>query len=246
MRNINNLSELGRRNVPAVSKRRGHSNAMKLYFMPGACSLAVHIALREAQLKFSLAEVDYDTRTFLGGGDFCLINAKQSVPALMLGDGTVLTEVQTILYYLDLVSPETVLIPADELGHLRALEWLSYLSTEIHKSFSPLFRAHTPKQFLDSGRRHLNGRLAYVERHLGENSFLLGSKFYVPDAYLFTLCRWLPDQCFALERLPNIEQFMCRVSKRTSVVAALRSEGLPDRQNQRSPCMSRPYPTPQF
>lgn len=138
---------------------------MKLYFMPGACSLAPHIALREASLPFSLIEVDYRTRRTKGGGDYNAINFKGYVPALELETGDILTEVPVILQYVDGRVPEAGLLPASGIHRLRSLEWLNFIATEIHKSFSPLFRPTTPDSFFLPGRQHLRRRLAIVEDH---------------------------------------------------------------------------------
>lgn len=199
---------------------------MKLYFMPGACSLAPHIALREADLSFSLVEVDYRTRRTSGGGDFREISPKGYVPALELGDGALLTEVSVILQYVDALAPEAALLPASGTPRLKAQEWLSFVATELHKSFSPLFRPTTPKSFLEPGRDHVSRRLDVVERHLRQHDYLAGSEFSLADIYLFTVCRWLGDQNLSIANWPALQRLCASIPRRPAVRAALAREGL--------------------
>tara|TARA_R110002049_G_scaffold305535_1_gene502480 strand:+ start:15560 stop:16162 length:603 start_codon:yes stop_codon:yes gene_type:complete len=198
---------------------------MTLYFMPGACSLASHIALREAGLKFDLVEVDYQTRRMVCGCDYRAINPKGSVPALRLADGSVLTEVPVILQYVADEAPDARLMPASGLRRLRALEWLIYIATEVHKSFSPLFRPTTPDVFLQPGKAHLSGRLGFVERHLTRHTYLMGDDFSLADVYLFTVCRWLADQDISIADWPALQQHSERIRLRPSVRKALDREG---------------------
>ncbi len=199
---------------------------MKLYFMPGACSLAPHITLREAGMHFDLIEVDYQSRQTTSGQDFYGINPKGYVPALVLDDGVLLTEVPVILQYIDAQCPEARLLPSAGAGRLQALEWLNYVATEIHKSFSPLFRPTTPKAFLKPGRDHLVRRLEVVETSLQANRYLGGEAFSLSDIYLFTTCRWLADQQLTLDRWPALGRHFGDVASRKSVQAALAREGL--------------------
>lgn len=206
---------------------------MKLYYMPGACSLAAHIALREAGLPFVLVRVDYDTRRTEFGQDYRDINPKGYVPGLLLGDGWLLTEVPVILQYVAASAPEAAAPwAADPRQDYRYREWLNYIATEIHKSFSPLFRRTTPNAFLRPGKEHLSNRLQAVENHLQANAYLMGAHFSLADAYLFTVCRWLKDQDLALSDWPSLRRHSEEVGARPSVRGALRSEGLgpsPDR-----------------
>ncbi|WP_430448834.1 glutathione transferase GstA [Rhodophyticola sp.] len=198
---------------------------MKLYFMPGACSLAAHIAMCEAALEFDLVEVDYQTRRMDCGSDYRTINPKGSVPALRLADGSVLTEVPVILQYVADEAPDTRLLPASGMRRLRALEWLNFIATEIHKSFSPLFRPTTPDAFLQPGKAHLRSRLGFAERHLSNRTYLMGDDFSLADVYLFTVCRWLADQNISLGNWPALQQHSERIRFRPPVRKALDREG---------------------
>jgi len=199
---------------------------MKLYFMPGACSLAPHIALREAGLPFTLVAVDYRTRQTTGGDDFCRINPKAYVPALVLDKGEVLTEVPVILQFVDRQVPQAALLPASGLRRLRSLEWLNFIATEIHKSFSPLFRPETPPSFCATGRLHLCRRLSVVEDHLSQQEYLMGGDFSRADVYLFVLCRWLKDQDMALADWPSLHRHSEIIGMRPCVQQAMGREGL--------------------
>lgn len=198
---------------------------MMLYFMPGACSLAPHIALREAALQFDLVEVGYRTRRTETGSDYRVINPKGTVPALQLAGGAVLTEVPVILQFLADEAPDAELLPASGVRRLQALEWLNFIATEIHKSFSPLFRATTPGAFLQTGKAHLRGRLDFVERHLSKRTHLVGDDFSLADVYLFTVCRWLADQDMVIADWPALHRHSARIRLRPSVQKALDREG---------------------
>ncbi|GAB2187786.1 glutathione transferase GstA [Roseibium sp. LAB1] len=199
---------------------------MILYYMPGACSLAPHIALREAGLRYRLVKVDYTSRRTAQGCDFHQINPKGYVPALELHDGRYLTEVPVILQYVDMISPEARLLPEAVFERLRALEWLNYIATEVHKSFSPLFRPSTPEAFLSPGRAHLSRRLRVIERHLQQHRYLMGQTFALTDAYLFTVCRWLGDQNLSIADWPALQRHSDDVGARPSVRDALEQEEL--------------------
>jgi glutathione S-transferase len=200
---------------------------MILYYMPGACSLAVHIALRESGLPFELAEVGYESRQLLRGGDFRHISRKAYVPALGLDDQSLLTEVSVILHYIDALAPDADLLPAaGGTQRYRALEWLNFVATEIHKSFSPLFRPSTPQAFLKPGRDHLVRRLDILEQHLAGAPYLNGDRYCSVDAYLFTCCRWLDDQDLDITAWPMLARHFEAVGLRPAVQAALAAEGL--------------------
>ncbi|MCP4327656.1 MAG: glutathione transferase GstA [Alphaproteobacteria bacterium] len=200
---------------------------MKLFYMPGACSLAPHIALREAGLPFALARVDYATRRTANGADFRDVNPKGYVPALLHDDGWLLTEVPVILQYIDALAPQAALLPRPgTCARYRALEWLNYVATELHKSCSPLFRPTTPAPFLVPGKAHLARRLTTVAAHLEGNDYLAGPAYSLADAYLYTVCRWLRDLDLPLSDWPPLARHARRVEARPSVGAALAAEGL--------------------
>lgn len=199
---------------------------MKLYFMPGACSLAPHIALREAALEFDLVEVDYQTRRMDCGSDYRAVNPKGTVPALRLAGGAVLTEVPVILQFLADKAPDAGLLAGSGMRRLRALEWLNFIATEIHKSFSPLFRLTTPDVFIQPGKAHLC-RLEFVERHLTRHTYLMGDDFSLADAYLFTVCRWLADQDMPIADWPALQRHFENMRVRPAVQMALKREGCP-------------------
>ena len=198
---------------------------MKLFFMPGACSLAPHIALHEARLPFNLFEVDYQTRR-TEIGDYRAINPKGTVPALELISGEVLTEVPVILQFVADQARDARLLPASGLRRLRSLEWLSFIATEIHKSFSPLFRPSTPEAFLRPGKEHLRSRLAVVEHHLSSHIYLVGERVSLCDVYLFTVCRWLANQDMSIADWPALQCHFENIRVRSSVRTALDREGL--------------------
>lgn len=199
---------------------------MKLYFMPGACSLAPHIALREAGLPFSLVEVDYRTRLTKCGCDFHEINPKGYVPALVLENGKLLTEVPVLLQFVDAQAPDVGLLPTSGMQRWRALEWLNFIATELHKSFSPLFRSTTPEAFLKPGKDHLARRMTVIEHHLHEHKYLVGCDFSLADVYLFAVCRWMGDQDLSIADWPALQRHFDDIQARPAVGEALAREGL--------------------
>ena len=200
---------------------------MNLYFFPGACSLVINIALREAKLPFTMTEVDYTTRRVSDGSDFRTVNPKGYVPALLLEDGRCLTEVIAILDHIDFEAPKAGLIGRRGTRQRQlALEWLGFLSTEIHKSFSPLFRPDTPAAFLKAGQRHLKKRLQILEYQLSSCSYLAGNAPSAADFYLFTLSRWMGDVGLRMDSWPNISKHFVRIKTCSSVQNALISENL--------------------
>ena len=200
---------------------------MKLYFAPGACSLSPHIVLREAGLRFDLERVDLKAKKLKTGADYYQINPKGQVPLLALDDGDVLTEGPAIVQYVaDMVPASGLIPPAGSKERYRAQEWLNFISSELHKNFSPLFRANTPEDYKPIARENLAGRFAYVENHLSTRPYLNGDKFTVADAYLYTMLKWAKFQSIDLTSLPNLLKFGERVSKRPKVQEALRAEGL--------------------
>ena len=198
---------------------------MKLYYFPDACSLAVHIALRETRQEFSLVEVDYATRRLDDGTDFADVNPKGSVPALRLDDGELLTEAAVILQYVaSRNTQDRRFLPGRNPARRRCLEWLNYVATELHKSASPLFRATTPRCFMKPGRDHLVSRLDFVETTLHGQDYLAAGSYSIADMYLFAVTRWLPSLQFDIRRWPGLAAHYARMLERPSVQTALAAE----------------------
>jgi glutathione S-transferase len=199
---------------------------MKLYFAPGACSLAPHIALREAALEFDLEQVDLRAKQTKSGGDYRAINAKGGVPALGLDDGQVLTEGAAILQYIADRKPASHLAPAaGTLERYRLQEWLNWVATELHKGISPFFN---PKAS-DEWKQILRERLAFQFEFLSGRMvkpFLMGAQYTVADSYLYTILRWTKLHAIELGKWPDIPAFMARVESRPAAQAALKAEGL--------------------
>jgi glutathione S-transferase len=201
---------------------------MKLYYAPGACSLAPHIALREIGADFSLEKVDIRAKKTETGADFSAINPKGYVPALALDDGEVLTEGVVLQQYLADSAPQSKLAPERGTKERRKLEeLLVFLSTEVHKNFSPLFAPTTPDDYKTTVKDRIAQRFDYLEAQLGDGrAFLTGDTFTIADAYFFTLTNWTRPTGIELSRWPNIAAFAGRVAQRPAVQAALKAEGL--------------------
>ena len=200
---------------------------MKLYFAPGACSLSPHIVLREAGLPFDLESVDLKAKKLKNGADYYQINPKGQVPLLALDDGERLTEGPAIVQYIADMAPASGLIPpAGSKERYRAQEWLNFISSELHKNFSPLFRPNTPDDYKPIAKDNLANRFAYVDKQLSNRPYLLGDKFMVADAYLFTMLKWAKFLSLDLTPFPNLLKFLAGVGERPKVKDALRAEGL--------------------
>jgi len=200
---------------------------MKLYFSPGACSLSPHIVLREAGLDFTPVKVNLKAHEIDGGGDFYAINPKGYVPVLELDDGTRLTEGPAIVQYIADQAPATQLAPANgTLPRYQLQEWLNYITTELHKQYSPLFDPSTLDEVKTKQRDKIAHRYDWINQQLGTNDYLTGSAFTVADAYLFTVTNWARGTGIDLGRWPALQAFMKRVAARPSVQAALKAEGL--------------------
>lgn len=199
---------------------------MKLYYMPGACSQASHIALLEAGVAFELAEVGRDKKT-PDGADFNTINPKGFVPALELDDGQILTEGPTILQYIADRNPSSGLAPAaDDFQRYRLQEWLGYINSEIHKSFGPFFNPAATAGAKEAALGTLSRRLGFIEESLGEQPFLLGEQGTVADIYLFVVLGWCQYAKIDLGQWPRLKALHDRIGSRPKTVAALKAEGL--------------------
>jgi glutathione S-transferase len=201
---------------------------MKLYYSPGACSLAPHIILRETGADFTLEKTDTKTKKTERGGDFLAINPKGYVPVLELEDGYNLTEGVVIQEYLADRAPEAKLAPPHgSRERLKLKELLLFLSTEIHKTFSPLFAPTTPEDYKPLAREKIGARFDLLEQRLSDGrAYLTGASFTIADAYFFTLANWAQFVGIDLAKWPNIGRFMQRVAARPAVQAALEAEGL--------------------
>ena len=200
---------------------------MKLYFSPGACSLAPHITLLEAGLPFTADKVDMRTHRTSDGQDFDAINPKGYVPTLALDNGEVLTEVQAILQYLADQKPGAQLAPpAGTMLHYRLLEWLSFISSELHKNFGPLLTPGAVEAAKAPAREKLGKRLNYLANHLASRQYVVGEHFTVADAYLYTVLTWTRLVGIELAAWPVLAAYRDRVQQRPAVQAARRAEGL--------------------
>jgi len=197
---------------------------MKLYYLTGACSLASNIALREAGLEFELVRVDRRTKRSADGADFNEINPKGYVPALRLDDGAVLTENVAVLQYIADRNPAAKLAPpAGTMERYRLMEFLSFINSEMHKNFTPLFHdvSEDVKQY---ARKMLTRSLDYLQRTWGERSYLMGEQFTVADAYLYTVLSWGRLVHVDLGQWPSLKRCVERVAERPHVLEALKSE----------------------
>jgi glutathione S-transferase len=200
---------------------------MKLYFSPGACSLSPHIVLLEAGMQFDTEKVSLADKKTASGDDYTRVNPKGYVPALQLDSGEVLTEGPAIVQYLADLAPEKKLAPAPgTMERYRLIEWLNFISTEIHKSFSPLFKPNTPEETKQAVRDLLAKRFNYVEQQLQGRDYVAGNQFSVADAYLFTVLGWTKPLNIDLAPWPAIRAYKERIGARPAVQAAMVAEGL--------------------
>ena len=200
---------------------------MKLYYAPGACSLASHIVLHETGLPFEIEKVDFATKKTALGDDFMQINPKGYVPTIKLDDGSILTEGGAILQYIADQQPGSGLAPkAGTMERYRLQEWLTFIGTEIHKTFSPMFNKAAAEEVKTNARNLLTKRLGYVEMQLANKPYLMGDKFSVADAYLFTVVSWSKFTGFDISPFPRLKEYMERVAARPKVQAAMQAEGL--------------------
>jgi glutathione S-transferase len=197
---------------------------MKLYISPGACSMASNIALHEAGIQFELSKVDKRTKR-VDGVDFATINPKGYVPALRLDDGQVLTENVAVLQYIADLNPAAKLAPAaGTMERYRLQEWLSFVNSELHKSFTPLFSSEATEDMKTYARNYLAKRLSYLEGALGDKKYLMGDQFTVADAYLFTVLGW--GSHVGVDIGPKLKSYVDRVRARPHVIEAMTAEGL--------------------
>lgn len=200
---------------------------MKLYYSPGACSLSPHIVLCELGLPHEVERVDLKTHVTAGGADYYGINPKGYVPALALDDGQILTEGPAIVQYLADRKPEAGLLPpAGSLERARVQEWLTFIGTEIHKNFSPLFKPGISADWKGAVLANIERRFGFINDSLVGRDYLTGERFCVADAYLFTVGRWARPMKIDLAPWPNLSAYLTRVEERPAVQEAMGAEGM--------------------
>lgn len=200
---------------------------MKLYYSPGACSLAVHITLREADLPFELVRVDLKEHKTATGEDFYAINSKGYVPYLKLDSNEGLSEGVVINQYLADRVPGKQLLPAQgTMERYHALEWMNYIATELHKSFGPLFMPNFPEELRENAKKQLTRKFTWINQLLADKQYLMGKDFTIVDAYLFTVARWAYGLKVPIEGLQNFKVYFDRVHNRPCVQEAMQAEGL--------------------
>jgi glutathione S-transferase len=200
---------------------------MKLYYAPGACSLSPHIALLEAGLPYDLVKVDLRAKKLENGDDFLKVNPKGQVAALALDNGELVTEGPVIVQMIADTVPAKNLAPArDSAERYKLLEWLNYITGELHKNFSPMFNPSIPDEVKNLFRERIMGKFKYIDAQLAGRDYLMGKQFSVADGYLYTMLRWADGHKFDLSGLKNLMAFKERVGARPKVQEALTKEGL--------------------
>ncbi len=200
---------------------------LKLYYSPGACSLASHIALHEAGVPFEAVRVEGRGKKTAGGEDYANVTPKGYVPALRLESGEVLTEGTAIMPYVADLAPAKHLAPANgTLERYRLHEWLGYINSELHKSFGPLFTPGMTDEGKTAAKAVISRKLDFTQSQIETQKFVLGDTFSVADAYLFTILGWLAHVGMDLSQWPHLKAFRDRIAARPSVQAAMQAEGL--------------------
>lgn len=196
---------------------------MKLYYSPGACSLADHIALIESGLSFETEKVDLKAKTTANGQDYLTINPKGYVPALGLDDGETLTENIAILSYIAATAGK--LMPSSGMPHWRVLETTAFISTELHKNFKPIFTPNATDAEKTAAHDILTKRFALMEERLGDRAFIVGEMMSIADCYLFVMLFWATSKV-GLELPPHLSGYYARLKDQPSIRRALADEGL--------------------
>jgi len=200
---------------------------MQLYFSPGACSLATHIVLRELGLPVDLKRVDTKTKKTVDDADFYAVNSKGAVPALKLDNGQVLTEGVVLMQYLvDQKGDSTLLPKFGSPERYRVLEWLNYITSEVHKAYTPLWNPTADPKVKEYALANLEKKLDWTNKQLAGKKFLTGDNFTVADGYLYTVINWSFFLGMNLDKWPALKEFHARVAARPAVQAALEAEGL--------------------
>jgi glutathione S-transferase len=200
---------------------------MKLFYAQGSSSLLPHIVLLEAGLPFTAIRIDEHSKVIEGGGDYRTVNPLGYVPALVLDDGTLLTEGPAIVQWIaDQVPSKRLAPPNGTIERTKLQAWLNFFSSEVHKgAFGPLFYKGISKDSKVVFRRRLEARYAHLDRHLADNQYLVGQDFTVADAHFFTVTNWAPRVDFDLSPYPNVRAHHARIGARPTVQAAMQAEG---------------------
>ena len=213
--------------LTATALFTGFLKTMKLYYAPGACSMAPHIVLNELGIPYEAIKVDLKTKTFGGGENFIAVNGKGYVPVIELDNGARLTEVSAILQYLADLKPDKQLAPpAGSFERYQMQEWLNFISSEIHKSFAPLFNPAVSADWRTALTDRATNRFNWLVKQLEGHDFLMGSVFTVADAYLYNILSWARLVKFDMTPWPQLAGYMERIGTRPAVIETLKSEGL--------------------
>jgi glutathione S-transferase len=200
---------------------------MKLYYSPGACSLSPHIALLEADLPYDLVKVDLKAKTLENGDDYLKVNPKGQVPALALDSGELVTEGPVIVQMIADKAAGKHLAPArDSAERYKLLEWLNFITSELHKNFGPMFSPVLSDDAKAFFKDRVMGKFKYLDGALAGHDYLMGKQFTVADGYLFTILTWADGMKFDLSAMPNLVAYRDRVAARPKVKEALTKEGL--------------------
>lgn len=200
---------------------------MKLYYSPGACSLSPHIALLEAGLPYDLVKVDVRAKKLENGDDYLKVNPKGQVPALGLDNGEVMTEGPVIVQMIaDRAAAKNLAPASGSPERYRLQEWLNFVTTELHKNFSPLFNPTIPDEVKAFFKDRIMGKFKYADSRLAGQDYLMGTQFTVADGYLYTMLRWADGNNMDLSGLKNLMAYKDRVAARPKVQEALTKEGL--------------------
>jgi glutathione S-transferase len=201
---------------------------MKLFYAPGSSSLLPHIVLREAGLPFAALKINEHTKVIEGGGDYRKVNPLGYVPALVLDDGTLLTEGPAIVQYIaDQVPSKNLAPPNGTIERAKLQAWLNFFSSEMHKGgFSPLFNKGMPEEGKNIFRKRLTARFAHLDHHLSSNEYVMGHDYSIADLHLFVVSNWASWVDFDLSPYTNVTSHRKRIGVRAAVQAALEAEGL--------------------
>jgi glutathione S-transferase len=199
---------------------------MKLYYSPGACSLSPHIALLEAGLPYDLVKVDLRAKKLENGDDYLAVNPKGQVPALQLENGELVTEGPVIVQMIADKAGKGLAPARDSTERYKLLEWLNFITTEVHKNFGPIFSPVLADEAKAFFKDRVMGKFKYVDSQLAGRDYLMGKQFTVADGYLFTMLSWADRMKFDMSAMPNLVAYKERVAARPKVQEALTKEGL--------------------